>query len=56
MRVGHECFTSIDHVAGGGLEVTGAFHSDEWGDFRTYFRFHLSPSGKIHRLDIGQAE
>jgi len=54
--LGHERFTSIDHVADGGLEVTGAFHSDEWGDFRTYFRFHLSPSGKIHRLDIGQLE
>jgi hypothetical protein len=54
--LGHERFTSIDRVADGGLEVTGAFHSDEWGDFRTYFRFHLSPSGKIHRLDIGQVE
>jgi hypothetical protein len=56
--LGHERFTSIDNVniADGGLEVTGAFHSDEWGDFRTYFRFHLSPSGKIRRLDIGQTE
>jgi hypothetical protein len=54
--LGHERFTSIDEVRNGGLDVTGAFHSDEWGDFRTYFRFHLSPSGKIHRLDIGQAE
>ena len=54
--LGHERFTSIDHVGSDGLEVTGAFHSDEWGDFRTYFRFHLSPSGKIRRLDIGQAD
>jgi hypothetical protein len=54
--LGHEHFTSIDQVGSGGLEVTGAFHSDEWGDFRTYFRFHLSPSGKIRRLDIGQIE
>ena len=54
--LGHERFTSIDQVGSDGLEVTGAFHSDEWGDFRTYFRFHLSPSGKIRRLDIGQAE
>ena len=38
-----------------GLEVTGHFHSDQWGDFKTYFRFQLSPSGKIRRLDIGQA-
>jgi ketosteroid isomerase-like protein len=36
-------------------EFTGAFHSDQWGDFRTYFRFQLSPAGKINRLDIGQA-
>src|SRR3954470_18276206 len=54
--LGHERFTSIDNVVEGGLEVTCAFHSGEWGDFRTYFRFHLSPSGKIRRLDIGQAE
>ena len=54
--LGHQRFTSIDQVADGGLEVTGAFHSDEWGDFRTYFRFHLSPSEKLRRLDIGQAE
>ncbi len=54
--LGHERFTSIDHVGDGGLEVTGAFHSDRWGDFRTYFRFHVSPSGKIRRLDVGQAE
>jgi len=33
----------------------GEFHSDQWGDFRTYFKFHPSPSGKIKRLDIGQA-
>ncbi|HEV8259833.1 MAG TPA: hypothetical protein VGQ19_03635 [Burkholderiales bacterium] len=39
-----------------GLDVVGAFHSDQWGDFRTRFRFQLSPSGKITRLDIGQAE
>jgi len=28
---------------------------DRWGDFQTYFRFQLSPAGKINRLDIGQA-
>lgn len=54
--LGHERFTSIDGVEGGGLELTGQFHSDQWGDFRTYFRFRLGPSGKIHRLEIGQAE
>ena len=53
--LGHERFTSIDRVDKGGLEVIGHFHSDQWGDFKTYFRFRLSPSGKIARLDIGQA-
>jgi len=53
--LGHERFTSIESVANNGLEVVGEFHSDQWGDFRTYFKFHLSPSGKIKRLDVGQA-
>jgi hypothetical protein len=52
----HERFTSIDLVENNGLDLIGAFHSDQWGDFRTYFRFQLSPSGKIRRLEIGQAE
>jgi len=54
--VGHERFTSIDRVDDDGLSVVGRFHSDQWGDFRTYFRFRLAPSGKIARLDIGQAK
>jgi hypothetical protein len=54
--LGHERFTSIDRVENNGLDLTGAFHSDQWGDFLTYFKFRLSPSGKIERLDIGQAE
>jgi hypothetical protein len=54
--LGHERFTSIERVGQDGLEVIGKFHSDQWGDFRTYFRFHLAPDGKILRLDIGQTE
>jgi hypothetical protein len=54
--LGHERFTSIDRVENNGLDLVGAFHSDQWGDFRTFFRFQLSSSGKIKRLDIGQAE
>lgn len=54
--VGHERFTSIDRVGQDGLEVIGKFHSEQWGDFKTYFRFQLGPDGKIHRLDIGQVE
>ncbi|HZO46687.1 MAG TPA: hypothetical protein VFB68_12390 [Xanthobacteraceae bacterium] len=54
--LGHERFTSIERVENHGLDIVGAFHSDRWGDFRTYFRFQLSPAGKIERLDIGQAK
>ena len=54
--LGHERFTSIDRVENNSLDLVGAFHSDQWGDFRTYFRFRLSGSGKIKRLDIGQAQ
>ena len=53
--LGHERFTSIDRVANDGLDLVGHFHSDQWGDFRTYFNFQLSAAGKILRLDIGQA-
>jgi hypothetical protein len=53
--LGHERFTSIERLDASGLELVGQFHSAQWGDFRTYFRFHLSASGKIERLDIGQA-
>jgi len=53
--LGHERFNSIDRVENSGLDLTGAFHSDEWGDFRTYFRFQFSSAGKIKQLDIGQA-
>ncbi len=54
--LGHERFTSFERVSADGLEVVGDFHSEQWGDFRTYFRFHLGPDRKIHRLDVGQVE
>jgi hypothetical protein len=54
--VGHERFTAIDRVDNHGLDVTGEFHSETWGDFRTYFRFQLSAAGRIKRLDIGEAD
>jgi hypothetical protein len=54
--LGRERFTSIDRVENNGLDLVGAFHSEQWGDFRTYFKFQLTPSGKIKRLDIGQAQ
>jgi hypothetical protein len=41
--LGHERFTSIERIENNGLHVIGGFHSHQWGDFRTYFKFHLSP-------------
>ncbi len=53
--IGHERFTSIDKVENDGKDIYGHFHSDQWGDFKTYFKFHINADGKINRLDIGQA-
>ncbi len=53
--IGHERFTTIDKVENNGLDVFGHFHSDRWGDFKTYFKFRINADGKISRLDIGQA-
>jgi hypothetical protein len=53
--LGRERFTRIERVENHGLDLTGDFHSERWGDFRTYFRFQLDPSGKIRQLQIGQA-
>lgn len=53
--IGHERFTSIDKVENNGLSVYGKFHSDQWGNFKTYFKFHLNTIGKISALEIGQA-
>ena len=52
---GHEKFTSIDKVENNGLDIMGNFHTESWGDFKTYFKFHINAEGKINRLDIGQA-
>ena len=52
--LGHERFTHIERVGNHGLHIDGAFHSDQWGEFRTYFHFAVSADGKISRLDIGQ--
>jgi hypothetical protein len=53
--IGHERFQSIDKIENNGLDLYGKFHSDQWGDFKTYFKFHINSEGKINRLDIGQA-
>lgn len=52
---GHERFTSIDKVENDGKDIYGNFHTESWGDFRTYFKFHFNADGKVSRLDIGQA-
>lgn len=52
---GHEQFTSIEEVGNGGKDITGNFHTESWGDFTTYFKFHPNAQGKFDRLDIGQA-
>ena len=53
--VGAERFISIDAVGDKGMSVHGRFHSEAWGDFTTYFRFHRGPSGRFDKLEIGQA-
>lgn len=54
--IGHERFTSIDKIENKSLLIYGKFHSDLWGDFKTYFKFQVDEKGKITRLDIGQAD
>ncbi len=51
-----ENFVSIDKVEDHGNSVYGAFHSDEYGDFKAYFKFHFNKEGKINKLEIGQAD
>ena len=53
--IGTERFTSIDNVEDNGLSIYGQFHSDTWGDFKTYFKFHINKERKIWQLEIGQA-
>ena len=41
--------TSIDKVEDGGQTIYGRFHSDQWGDFKTFLRFHFE-NGKITKM------
>jgi len=54
--IGHERFTSFYKVENDGLSIYGQFHSDTWGDFKTYFRFYINKEGQIYKLEIGQAD
>jgi hypothetical protein len=46
---------SIDSVEDGGLTIYGEFHSDQWGDFKTFLRFRVE-NGVITKMDVGQTE
>jgi hypothetical protein len=46
---------SIDGVEDGGLTFYATYHSDKWGDFKTFWRFQTA-NGKISRLDVGATD
>ena len=54
--IGTERFISVDIVKDNGRSVYGKFHSDTWGNFKTYFKFHIDANSKIYKLEIGQAD
>jgi len=51
----HDRFRSIDLVENQGLDLTGGFHSTI-GVISDLFQVSGSSTGKIKRLDIGQAK
>lgn len=53
---GHEKFTTLESVSNEGKNLIGNFHTESWGDFKTFFNFHSNAEGKFDRLDIGQAK
>lgn len=38
---GHERFTTIDKAENDGKDIYGNFHTESWGGFRIYFKFHF---------------
>lgn len=46
---------SIDKVEDGGLTFYARYHSDKWGDFKTFWRFVLE-GGRISKLDVGATD
>ncbi|MBK1897154.1 nuclear transport factor 2-like protein [Chryseobacterium paridis] len=52
---GHEKFTSIDKIENDGKTIYGQFHTESWGDFKTFFKFNINSEGKFDTLEIGQA-
>lgn len=47
--------TSIDRVEEGGLTFYARYHSDKWGDFKTFWRFKVE-NGKVRKLDVGATD
>jgi hypothetical protein len=46
---------SVDNVEDGGLTFYARYHSDKWGDFKTFWRFKVE-GGRISRLDVGATD
>lgn len=46
---------SVDKVEDGGLTLHARYHSDKWGDFKTFWRFVVE-DGRISRLDVGATD
>lgn len=46
---------SVDKVEDGGLTFYARYHSDKWGDFKTFWRFVVR-AGKISKLDVGATD
>jgi len=46
---------SIDKVEEGGLTFYARYHSDKWGDFKTFWRFKVE-GGRISKLDVGATD
>lgn len=46
---------SIDKVEDGGLTFYARYHSDKWGEFKTFWKLKLK-DGKISSLDVGATD
>jgi len=46
---------SIDKVEDGGLTFFARYHSDKWGDFKTFWRFKVD-AAIITKLDVGATD
>lgn len=51
----HARIISIDKVEDGGLTFYARYHSDKWGDFKTFWKFVVR-DGKVSSLDVGATD